>query len=129
MRRSWGFWALAAVLAINVVLVILLTPLGFESRPTSALKVVGYMAIGTIFAGLLLFVVSIVLLFWKTRSASILAIVASVLYFFPIVGDRLGSFFSLPTPPVIKVLEYALTVVLLVTIFLASKLLNGAGRQ
>ena len=120
MKHSRGFWALAAVLAVNVVVVILLTPLGFESRPTSDLKTVGYVAITTIFLGLILFLASIILLFWKTRLASTLAIISSVLFFFPIVGDRIGSFFSVPVPRVINALEYVLIVVLLVTLFLAS---------
>jgi hypothetical protein len=113
--------ALAAALAVNVLLVILLTPLGFETRPATDLKTVGYIAIGTIFAGLILDVASIVLLFRRVRLASSLAIVGSILFFFPIFGDRIGSFFSLPIPPVINILEYVFFVLLLVTLFLASK--------
>jgi hypothetical protein len=106
-------------LVVNVVLVILLTPLGFESRPATELKTVGYIAIGTIFAGLFLDLASIVLLFRRVRLASNLAIVASILFFFPILGDWMGSFFSLPIPPVINLLEYVFFVVLLGTLFLA----------
>jgi hypothetical protein len=54
--------------------------------------------------------------------ASSLAIVGSLLFFFfPIVGDQTGAFFSLPIPPVINALEYIFIVVLLVTLFLASR--------
>jgi len=113
--------ALAVALVVNVLLVILLTPLGFETRPATDFKTVGYIAIGTIFAGLTLDLASIVLLFWRVRLASSLAIVGSILFFFPIFGDRLGSFFSVPTPPAIDILEYIFFVVLLVTLFLASK--------
>jgi hypothetical protein len=113
--------ALAVALVVNVLLVILLTPLGFETRPATDLKTVGYIAIGTIFAGLALDVVSFALLFMRVRLASSLAIVGSVLFFFPIIGDRAGSFFSLPIPPVINILEYIFVPVLLVTLFLASK--------
>src|SRR6266542_2889861 len=109
MRLSRTAMALAALLVVNVLLVFLLTPLGFENRPSTALKTVGYVAIGTIFAGLFL------------DLASSLAIVASILFFFPILGDRTGSFFSVPIPPVIDTLEYIFTVVLLATLFLASK--------
>lgn len=121
MKRSRYVWALAAALLVNVLLVILLTPLGFESRPPTDLKIGGYIAIGTIFAGLFLFVASLALLFRSARLASRLAIVGSLLFFFPIVGDRAGFFFSLPIPPVIDTLEYIFAPVLLVTIFLASK--------
>jgi hypothetical protein len=127
MKHFRGVLALTAVLVLNVVLVILLTPLGFESRPTADLKVVGYAAIAIIFTGLILDVASIILLFWKTRWASLVAIIASILFFFPIVGDLAGYFFSIPIPPVIRTLEYIFTVVLLVTVFLASMVCR-AGR-
>ncbi len=113
--------ALAAALAVNVILVILLTPLGFETRRPSDLKPVGFIAIGTIFAGLILDLASIGLLFRKVRLASMLAVVGSILFFLPFFADQTGSFFSLPIPSVINTLEYIFFVVLLVTLFLASK--------
>jgi uncharacterized membrane protein YhaH (DUF805 family) len=121
MKPSRNVMALAVALVVNVLLVILLTPLGFETRPATDLKTVGYIAIGTIFTGLALDVVSFALLFRRVRLASSLAIVGSILFFFPILGDRTGSFFSLPIPPVINALEYIFPVVLLITLFLASK--------
>lgn len=119
MKRTWRVWALAALLALNIVLVILLTPLGFESRPPSDLKIVGYIAIGTVFAGLILDLVSLVLLFWRVRLASGLAILGSLVLVVPVVVDRTGSFFTLPIPPVINNLEYVFMVVLLATLVLA----------
>jgi len=121
MKLSRNVIALGVALVVNVLVVILLTPLGFETRPATELKTVGYIAIGTIFAGLALFVVSFALLFMRVRLASSLAIVGSILFFFPIVGDKGGAFFSLPIPPVIETLENVLVVVLLVTLFLASR--------
>jgi hypothetical protein len=121
MKLSRNVMALAVALVVNVLLVILLTPLGFETRPPTDLKTVGYIAIGTIFAGLTLDVVSFALLFRRVRLASSLAIVSSILFFFPFFGDRVGLFFSLPIPPAINTLEYTLFVVQLVTLFLASK--------
>lgn len=121
MKLSRNVLALALALVVNVVLVILLTPLGFETRPATDLKTVGYIAIGTIFTGLALDVVSFALLFSRVRLASALAIVGSVLFFFPVVGDRTGSFFSVPIPPVIDTLEWIFPVVLLVTLFAASQ--------
>ena len=119
MKLPSNVMALAVALVVNVVMVILLTPLGFENRPQSALQTVGLIAIATIFTGLALDVASFVLLFRRVRLASGVAIVASFLFFFPIVGDRTGSFFSVPTPPAIDFLEYVFFVVLLVTLFLA----------
>jgi hypothetical protein len=129
MKLSTNATALAAVLVVNVVVVFLLTPLGFESRPSTDLKTVGYIAIGTIFTGLALDLASIALLLLRrVRLASIVAIVASVLFFFPILGDWTGSFFSLPIPPVINTLEYIFTVVLFVTLFLASRVYRESNR-
>ena len=127
MKHSKGVWALAAMLVLNVVVAVLLTPLGFESRPTTALTAVGYVAIGTVFVGLALDVASLVFLFRRARLASGLAIIASLVFQFPNVVDRTGSFFSLPIPPVINVLEYVFIVVLLVTLFLASAVYRASG--
>jgi hypothetical protein len=127
MKLSRNVLALAVVLVVNVLLVILLTPLGFESRPATYLKTVGYIAIGTIFTGLTLDIASFALLFRSVRLASRLAIVGSILFFFPIIGDQADAFFSLPIPPVIHTLEYIFVVVLLVTLFLASKVYRESG--
>jgi len=124
MERSGRVWALAAMLTVDTLLVISLTPLGFESRPTTALTSVGYLAIGTVFVGLLLCLVSLVLLFWRVRLAAILAIVGSVVLLFPNAVDQLGSFFSMPIPPVINTLEYVLTAALLVTLVVAWSVLK-----
>jgi len=112
---------LILVLVVNVLLVILLSPLGFETRPPTDLKTAGYIAIGAIFAGFILDLASIILLFRRVRLASSLAIVGSILLFIPIVGDQTGSFSPAPIPPVVHTLEYIFIPVLLVTLFLASK--------
>ena len=129
MKLSRNVLVLALALGVNVLLVILLTPLGFESRPPTDLKTVGYIAIGTIFIGLILDLASIALLFRGVRLASTLAIVGSVLFFFPIVGDQLRFFFSSAIPPVINTLEYVFVVVLLVTLFLASMTNRESNRR
>ncbi len=121
MKLSRSVMALAVALVVNVLLAILLSPLGFETRPPTDLKTAGYIAIGAIFAGFILDLASIILLFRRVRLASSLAIVGSLLFFIPIVGNKTGSFFSLPSPPVINTLEYIFIPVLLVTLFLASK--------
>ncbi len=119
---------LAIVMIVNVVIIILLTPIGFETRPQSDLKPLGYLAITTIFVGLALDLASIGLLFKRVRVrlASSLAIVSSVLFFLIILVDRTGSFFSVPIPPAIITLEYLLIVVLIVTLFVASLVYRGS---
>lgn len=118
----------AIVMVVNVVIIILLTPIGFETRPQSDLKTLGYFAIATIFVGLALDLASIGLLFKRVRArlASSLAIVSSVLFFLIIVVDRTGSFFSVPIPLAISTLEYLLIVVLILTLFLASIVYRGS---
>jgi len=111
------------VMIVNVVIIILLTPIGFETRRISELKPLGYVAITTIFVGLALDLTSIVLLLFKrvrVRLASSLAIISPILFFLIISIDRTGSFFSVPTPPAINTLEYLFTAVLIVTLIIAS---------
>jgi uncharacterized membrane protein YhaH (DUF805 family) len=119
---------LAIVMIVNVVIIILLTPIGFETRPQSHLKPLGYIAITAIFFGLALDLASIGLLFKRirVRLASGLAIVSSVLFFLIILVDRTGSFFSVPIPPAINTLEYIFIVVLIVTLFIASSVHRGS---
>ncbi len=74
---------LAIVMIVNVVIIILLTPIGFETRPQSALEPLGYIAITSIFIGLALDLASIVLLVKRvrTRLASGISIASSILFF------------------------------------------------
>jgi uncharacterized membrane protein YhaH (DUF805 family) len=127
MVLSRNVTILAIVMILNVVIIILLTPLGFETRPISALKTLGYIAITTIFVGLALDLASIGLLFKRVRVrlASSLAIVSSVLFFLIIFVDRTGSFFSVPIPPAINTLEYIFIVVLIVTLLSAFMVYRG----
>ena len=113
---------LAIVMIVNVLIIIFLTPLGFETRPQSDLKLFGYIAIISIFLGLALDLASIGLLFKRARVklASSLAIVSSILFLLIIFVDRTGSFFSVPIPPAINTLEYLFVAVIVVTLFLAS---------
>jgi len=120
---------LSIVMIVNVVIIILLTPIGFETRPISALKTLGYVAITTIFVGLALDLTSIVLLLFKSvrvRLASGLTIITSVLFFLINLIDRTGSFFSVPIPPAINTLEYLFTAILIVTLFIASMVYRGS---
>jgi hypothetical protein len=119
---------LAIVMIVNVVIIILLTPVGFETRPQSHLKTLGYFAIATIFIGLALDLASIGLLFKRVRVrlASTLVIVSSVLFLLVISVDRTGSFFSVPIPPAINTLEYLFTAVLIVTLIIAAIVNKGS---
>jgi cation transport ATPase len=119
---------LAIVMIVNVVIIILLTPIGFETRPQSHLKTLGYVAITTIFVCLGLDIASIILLLKRVRVrlASSLVIVTSVAFLLVISVDRTGSFFSVPIPPAINTLEYLFTAVLIVTLFIAALVYRGS---
>src|SRR3989454_12515708 len=111
MREEWSHgvklsrdaMALFVVLLVCVLVIILLTPIGFETRPQSDLMTLGYVAIGTIFTGLALFLLSIGFLFRRVRLASRLAISSWLRFFVPIFGYRVWTFFSLPLPPPINI--------------------------
>ncbi len=122
-KASRSIILLAILMILNVVIIILLTPIGFETRPQSALEPLGYIAITSIFIGLALDLASIVLLVksFRTRLASGLSIVSSILFFLIIFVDRTGSFFSVPIPAAIITLEYLFIAVLIPTLILSSK--------
>ena len=122
-KASRSIILLAILMILNVVIIILLTPIGFETRPQSALEPLGYIAITSIFIGLALDLASIVLLVKRVRVrlASGLSIVSSIMFFLIIFVDRTGSFFSVPIPEAIITLEYLFIAVLIPTLILASK--------
>ena len=122
-KASRSIIILTILMILNVVIIILLTPIGFETRPQSALEPLGYIAITSIFIGLALDLSSIVLLVKRVRVrlASGLSIVSSILFFLIIFVDRTGSFFSVPIPTAIITLEYLFIAVLIPTLILASK--------
>ena len=119
MRVGKAPTALIVALASSVILAVLLSPLGFERRPTTELTLIGYLSIAAVAAGILLDLAAIVLIFRRVRLAAILAIVGSVVFLVPSVTDKARLFFSAPAPPVIDVLEYVHVGVLLVTLLLA----------
>jgi hypothetical protein len=129
MRLGRGSLALVAALAVNVVLAVLLSPLGFERRPPADLTLIGYLSIAAVAVGVLLDLVAMLLIFRRVRLASILALVGSVAFLLPNITDKAGAFFSLPAPPVISVLEYMHLVVLLVTFVLAWTVYRGNDRD
>jgi len=128
MGLGKGRSALVVALACSVVLAILLSPLGFERRPSADLTLVGYISIVAVAAGILLDLAAIVLIFRRVRLASILALVGSVAFLLPNVTDKAGAFFSLSAPPVISALEYVHLVVLVVTSLLAWIVLRESER-
>lgn len=128
MRLGNASLALVVALVVNVILAVLLSPLGFESRPPAGLTVIGYVSIGAVVVGIVLDVASIVVIFRRARLASILTIIGSVVFLIPNVTDKLGAFFTLPVPPVIDALEWVFLAALLVTLLLAWVVYRGSER-
>lgn len=128
MRLTRWAWLLAALLVLNIIMAVLLTPLGFESRPTAALRPAGYLAIGAVFAGLALDATALVLVFLRRVGlAARLTIAGSIVFLFPNVVDQTGIFFSVSIPPTVRVLEYMFIGLLLVTLLLAWKMRHEPG--
>ncbi len=113
---------LAIGLVLASVLGVVLTPLGgLETRSIANTTTLGYVTVGLFLTGIVLNIVSIVLLFRKPRSASILASVGLILFFPVIVTDRTGLFSSQEAPPAIAYLEVITAIVLIAVLFLASR--------
>ncbi len=116
--------ALAIGLAVAIVLALLITPLGGqETRGIPTVKLLGFVGVVSLLAGLVLTVVSIALLFRRGRArvASILAIIGSLLFFPVLLTDQTGNFSSLRPPTIITDLELVMFVVVIVVLFLASR--------
>ena len=91
--------ALVAALVVYVVADFFLTPLGgLETRPVSGVTPTGFVTLGLIFAGLVLAVISVVLLFRGSRHSGITAAIAAVLYLPAPFIDATGIFSKFPAP-------------------------------
>ena len=114
--------ALVAALVVYVVADFFLTPLGgLETRPVSGVTPTGFVTLGLIFAGLVLAVISVVLLFRGSRHSGITAAIAAVLYLPAPFIDATGIFSKFRPPLVISVLEWIQEFVAVVTIVLAMR--------
>lgn len=109
--------ALVVVLVAYIVLDILLTPVArIETRPVSHVTGLGFATLGLLFAGLALSIVSLVLIFRKSRRAPVAAIIAAVLFFPAGLAELTGHFSSVRPPTGIAWIEAAQTLVALVAI-------------
>lgn len=117
MKRSNLAKALALTLGVYVVVDILLTPLGqLETRPISGVTGIGFATLGLLFAGLVLAVLSLILLYRRSQRAAVVAIVAAALYFPAMLTERAGLFSRFRPPDAIERLELAQAVVGLIVI-------------
>jgi hypothetical protein len=111
---------LVVLLVAYVVADILLTPLaGLETRNPALVTTLGFGALGLLFLGLLLAIVSIVLLFRGSRRASPLAVIGALLYFPAVVTELTGRFSKLSPPTAISRVELIQTLIAVLVIFVA----------
>src|SRR2546425_13250204 len=93
---------LAFLLLMFIACGILLTPLGFETRASAVLGNPASLPwLGLGFSGLILNVVSLILVFWRARIASILATIGSIESAFLFLADQAGVAVSIRPPPTI----------------------------
>jgi hypothetical protein len=127
VNRSNSAKALAVGLGVYVVVDLLLTPLGqLETRPVSGVTGIGFATLGLLFAGLLLALFALVLLYRRSRRAFAVAIVAAALYFPAPLVELAGLFSRFRPPTAIARLELAQAVVAIVVIGLAAWALRGS---
>jgi hypothetical protein len=120
MKSSGKSRILLLLLVIYIASDILLTPLGgLETRPPAQITTLGLAALGLLFAGLALGVISSVLLFYKPRRSPMIAIVAGILYFPAFLTEQAGYFSSLRPPIAIETLEIVQALVSIVIILAA----------
>lgn len=120
MKLSNAAKILAVTLVAYVVLDFFLTPLGgIETRPVAQVKVIGVVGLVLLFTGLVLAIVSLVLLYRRSARASMVAIIAAVLYFPAFLTEVAGIFSSVRPPSGITLIEWAQAVVGILTIAIA----------
>ncbi|MDA4128259.1 MAG: hypothetical protein OK422_02150 [Thaumarchaeota archaeon] len=122
MTPSRNIKILAVLLVTFVFCDILLSPLGFETRGSAILTNPASLPwLGLLFGGLTLNIVSLILVFFRARIASIFAIIGSIGYIILGFADQLNLVTSLPPPQLITDVEVITIVVLVATILFASR--------
>lgn len=119
---------LAIGLVLAIVLGVLLTPLGrLETRSIADTTAIGLGTIVLFLVGLVLDAASIVALFRRPRTASLLAFVGLILYFPIFIADILGLWSSKPAPPTITYLSIVNAIVQIGVLFLATRVYRESG--
>ena len=122
MKPTGNGKTLAILLIVFVFCDILLSPLGFETRGSAILGNPASLPwFGLLIAGLILNIVSLVLLSFRPRASSIFAIAGSFIYILVLIGDQAGVVTPIRPPPLITDVEIPTFIVLVVTLFFASR--------
>ena len=127
MNFSTSARLLAVTLAAYIVCDILLTPpAGLETRPVSHVTGLGFAVLGLLFVGLALAIVSLVLLFRRSRRAPSVAIIAAVLYFPAVLAEQTGNFSSVHAPAAIETVELIQAAVAMILVGVGIWTIRGA---
>lgn len=109
-------------LVVAVALAVLLTPLGgLETRSIADATAVGLSTIALFLVGLVLDFASMVALFRRPRTASMLAFIGLTLYFPIFIADLTGQWSSRPAPPAIVYLSIVTAIVHVGVLLLATR--------
>ena len=118
MQLSRNEKILAISFAVMSVCGFLFTPAGLETRPLSSLR--SYALIPVFFAGTILDIASLILIFKKPRIAAVTGIVAAIMYVFLAPGDQAEIFFvGVPVPVGITINEIVALIVSIVVLLFA----------
>jgi hypothetical protein len=125
MKASRDAKILAVLLLLFVFCDLLLSPVGFETRASAIFKDPSSLPwLGILFAGLILNVLSLILVLFRPRVASVLAMIGTVVYLVPLIADQLHIFTQLAPPPLIADVE-GVTAVVLLGVFISAVRLYG----
>ena len=120
MKASRDARVLAILLLAFIFCDVLLSPVGFETRASAIFRDPSALPwLGILFVGLILNVVSLILVFFKPRISSILAMVGTVVYVIPLIADQEHIFTPLAPPPLITDVE-GVTLVVLLGVFISA---------
>ena len=129
MKTSRDAKILAILLLVFIVCDILLSPVGFETRASEIFKSPSSLSwLGLLFVGLILNVVSLILVSFRPRIASILSMIGTIAYIVPLIADQAHIFTSSAPPPLITEVE-GITLVVLLGVFIAAVRTYAASKR
>ena len=115
--------SLALGLVVAIALQLSLTPIGqLETRSLAQTTPIGQSTVVVFLVGLALQIAAIWALFRRPRTAPMLALIGLPLYFPIFLADITGLWSSKPAPPVITYLSILTAIVVIGSLFLATRL-------
>jgi hypothetical protein len=121
---------LAILLLVFVFCDFLISPVVFETRASALLGNLSSLRwLIVLFLGLFLNIAAIVLLFFKPRIGSLVAVVGSVLYLIVTIGDQFGLVTPLKAPAIVSAIEVITAIVLLGVFVFASMVYRENSRK